>query len=114
RLDPAVVSEMYRAPFLQATLFLAVFMLTDPPTSPSRYADQVAIGTLAAVVAVASQLAGAGQAYLLLGVLAANAALAGRRMLPRGRSVTLPDPDKLVRLWLLPARRAIRTSASDQ
>ena len=70
---------MYGAPFVQATLFLALFMLTDPPTSPSRYPDQIAIGALSAVVACTAQLLGAGQAYLLVGVLAGNLVLAARR-----------------------------------
>ncbi|HEV7661896.1 MAG TPA: RnfABCDGE type electron transport complex subunit D, partial [Chloroflexota bacterium] len=73
---PTSVAEMFRAPFVQAALFLALFMLTDPPTSPSRYGEQIWIGGLAAAVACAAQLLGAGQAYLLFGVLAANGALA--------------------------------------
>jgi Na+-transporting NADH:ubiquinone oxidoreductase subunit NqrB len=77
--DPTAVAEMFRAPFVQAALFLALFMLTDPPTSPGRYLDQVWVGVLAAVTAWVGQLVGAGQAYLLLGVLAGNAALAVRR-----------------------------------
>src|SRR5205807_1009243 len=76
--DPTAVAEMFRAPFVQAALFLALFMLTDPPTSPGRYLDQVWIGVLAAVTACVGQLLGAGQAYLLLGVLVGNAARALR------------------------------------
>jgi Na+-translocating ferredoxin:NAD+ oxidoreductase RnfD subunit len=67
---------MFREPFLQAALFLAFFMLTDPPTSPSRYLDQVWFGVLAAVTAGVAQLFGAGQVYLLIGVLVPNAVLA--------------------------------------
>jgi Na+-translocating ferredoxin:NAD+ oxidoreductase RnfD subunit len=70
------VAEMFREPFLQAALFLAFFMLTDPPTSPNRYGDQVWFGALAALAAGAAQLLGAGQVYLLIGVLVANASLA--------------------------------------
>jgi hypothetical protein len=51
-------------------------MLTDPPTSPNRYGDQVWYGLLAALAAGAAQLLGAGQVFLLLGVLAANGVLA--------------------------------------
>jgi Na+-transporting NADH:ubiquinone oxidoreductase subunit NqrB len=79
--EPAAVAEMFRAPFIQAAIFLSLYMLTDPPTSPSRYVDQVWVGALAAVVACAGQLLGAGQAYLLLGVLVGNAALAVHRSL---------------------------------
>ena len=74
--NPLAVAEMFREPFLQAALFLAFFMLTDPPTSPNRYLDQVWFGLLAAVAAGGAQLLGAGQAYLLVGLLVSNAALA--------------------------------------
>jgi Na+-translocating ferredoxin:NAD+ oxidoreductase RnfD subunit len=70
------VAEMFREPFVQAALFLAFFMLTDPPTSPNRYADQFWFGLLAALVAGLAQLFGAGQVFLLVGLLAANAVLA--------------------------------------
>jgi Na+-translocating ferredoxin:NAD+ oxidoreductase RnfD subunit len=73
---PHAVAEMFRDPFLQAALFLAFFMLTDPPTSPNRYADQVWFGALAALTACIAQLLGAGQVYLLIGVLVPNAVLA--------------------------------------
>jgi Na+-translocating ferredoxin:NAD+ oxidoreductase RnfD subunit len=73
---PHAVAEMFRDPFLQAALFLAFFMLTDPPTSPNRYLDQVWFGMLAAIVAGAAQLLGVGQTYLLVAVLVPNAVLA--------------------------------------
>jgi Na+-translocating ferredoxin:NAD+ oxidoreductase RnfD subunit len=75
-VNPHVVAEMFRDPFLQAALFLAFFMLTDPPTSPNRYLDQVWFGLLAALTAGAAQLLGAGQVYLLIAVLVPNAVLA--------------------------------------
>ncbi len=75
-VNPASVVEMFREPFLQAALFLSFFMLTDPPTSPNRYGDQVWYGLVAALSAVAAQLLGAGQVYLLVGVLTSNVVLA--------------------------------------
>jgi Na+-translocating ferredoxin:NAD+ oxidoreductase RnfD subunit len=75
-VNPTAVAEMFREPFLQAALFLAFFMLTDPPTSPNRYGDQLWFGILAGLSAGIAQLFGAGQVYLLVGVLAANAVLA--------------------------------------
>jgi Na+-translocating ferredoxin:NAD+ oxidoreductase RnfD subunit len=81
--NPTAVAEMFRDPYAQSALFLAFFMLTDPPTSPSRYADQLWFGVLTAVLCVATELVGLGEAYLLLGVLVANAALAVRRDLGR-------------------------------
>lgn len=78
-VNAAAVTEMFRSPFVQSALFLALFMLTDPPTSPNRLRDQVWFGVIAAGVACLSQLLGAGQVFLLLGVLAANVWLAIRR-----------------------------------
>ena len=53
---PTAVAELFRAPFVQATLFLGLFMLTDPPTAPSRYGDQVVIGVVAAASVAAEWL----------------------------------------------------------
>jgi Na+-translocating ferredoxin:NAD+ oxidoreductase RnfD subunit len=81
-VDPLRVAEMFRPPFAQSALFLALFMLTDPPTSPSRYRDQVWIGALVAVVSWFAYLAGVGQAFLLVGLLVGNVGLACRRFGP--------------------------------
>ena len=90
-IEPSAVAEMFRAPFVQSAVFLAVFMLTDPPTSPGRYGEQLWFGALAAVTACLAQLMGAGQAYLLIGVLVPNAALAAWRIIgsPRPARLTL-------------------------
>ena len=77
--DPARAAEMFRDPFLNAALFFALYMLTDPPSSPSRYRDQIVMGALTAVVAGASQLAGVGQTYLLVACLSTNVLLAAQR-----------------------------------
>jgi Na+-translocating ferredoxin:NAD+ oxidoreductase RnfD subunit len=79
RVDPLTAAELLRTPFVQAALFFALFMLTDPPTAPSRYTEQVVGGVLVAAVSVAAELLGAGQAYLLVGLLIGNVALAARR-----------------------------------
>jgi len=73
---PAQVSDIFRTPFLQAVLFMAFFMVTDPPTSPNRPTQQLWVGILDGATCCASHLMGAGQAYLLLGLLAGNAAFA--------------------------------------
>jgi Na+-transporting NADH:ubiquinone oxidoreductase subunit NqrB len=88
-LDPSPVAEMFRAPFVQSAAFLAVFMLTDPPTSPGRYMEQIWFGALAAVTACFAQLMGAGQAYLLIAVLVPNAALAAWRIIGSPRPARL-------------------------
>jgi Na+-translocating ferredoxin:NAD+ oxidoreductase RnfD subunit len=90
-LEPLTSAELLRTPFVQASLFLAVFMLTDPPTAPSRYIDQVAIGALVAVASLLASSLGAGQAYLLVGLLIGNVALAARRWHTQRRQLRRPQ-----------------------
>jgi Na+-translocating ferredoxin:NAD+ oxidoreductase RnfD subunit len=77
--DPSAVGEIFRTPDFQSALFFAFFILTDPPTSPVTYRDQLICG---AMVAVASygvfELVGAAY-YLLAGVLVGNIWEAWRR-----------------------------------
>lgn len=77
--DPGRVAEVFRTPDLHAVLFFAFFILTDPPTSPTRYGDQVVCGVLIAVASYAVfELLGAAH-YLLAGVLVGNIWEAARR-----------------------------------
>jgi Na+-translocating ferredoxin:NAD+ oxidoreductase RnfD subunit len=70
--DPGKVAEIFRAPDLHAVLFFAFFILTDPPTSPVKYPDQLVCGVIVAVVSYAI-FAWVGAAYYLLaGVLVGN------------------------------------------
>ena len=70
--DPAKVAEIFRAPDLHAALFFVFFILTDPPTSPVRYPDQIVCGVLVALASYATfQWVGAAY-YLLAGVLIGN------------------------------------------
>lgn len=78
--DPAHVAELYRAPDLQAALFLAFFMVTDPPTSPPRRADQLAYGAIAGVTSYAVFALIGAVYFLLAGVLVANGWEAVRRL----------------------------------
>jgi Na+-translocating ferredoxin:NAD+ oxidoreductase RnfD subunit len=78
-VSPLRVAEMFRPPFVQASVFFACFMLTDPPTSPGRYAEQFGIGALVALASCLAQVLGAGQAYLLVGLVVGNLALVWRR-----------------------------------
>ena len=69
---PGRVAEMFRAPDLHAVLFFAFFILTDPPTSPVRYPDQIVCGVLVALASYATfEWVGAAY-YLLAGVLVGN------------------------------------------
>lgn len=104
--EPATVAEMFRSPFVQSALFLAFFMLTDPPTSPNRLADQLWYGVIAALVAFAAQLLGAGQVYLLVGVLAANIWLVVRRWQQRRPQELAPHELRRARRAAMTRRRA--------
>jgi Na+-translocating ferredoxin:NAD+ oxidoreductase RnfD subunit len=70
--DPGRVAEIFVTPDLQAVLFFAFFILTDPPTSPVRYPDQIVCGALVAATSYGVfELVGAAY-YLLAGVLIGN------------------------------------------
>ena len=77
--EPRLVAEIFRSPDVNAVLFFAFFILTDPPTSPAKYRDQIACGALVAVASFAIfELTGAAH-YLLSGVLVGNVWEAWRR-----------------------------------
>ncbi len=77
--DPRPVAETFVTPDLQAVLFFAFFILTDPPTSPVKYPDQIVCGVLVAAASYGVfELAGAA-CYLLAGVLVGNVLEAWRR-----------------------------------
>jgi Na+-translocating ferredoxin:NAD+ oxidoreductase RnfD subunit len=83
--DPARVSEVFRSPDLQAVLYFAFFILTDPPTSPVTHADQLVFAGIVALVSfVIFEWTGAVY-YLLAGVLAGNVWEAWRRSTLRTR-----------------------------
>ena len=71
-LASATPADALRTPFINAALFLAFFMLTDPPTSPATLRGQVQFSILAAVVSVVIYSQVGGLAYLLAGLLAGN------------------------------------------
>jgi Na+-translocating ferredoxin:NAD+ oxidoreductase RnfD subunit len=78
--DPRWVSEIYRSPDAEAALYFAFIILTDPPTSPAKYPDQLIFGALVAIVSFAFfELAGVVY-FLLAGVLAGNVWEAWRRV----------------------------------
>ncbi|UOF92577.1 RnfABCDGE type electron transport complex subunit D [Fodinisporobacter ferrooxydans] len=64
--------DALRTPFINSALFMAFFMLTDPPTSPGKYKDQVVFGCITAIVGVAIFMMFGGLTYLFIGLLAAN------------------------------------------
>jgi Na+-translocating ferredoxin:NAD+ oxidoreductase RnfD subunit len=77
--DPLSVAEIFRTPDVEAALYFAFIILTDPPTSPAKYPDQIVCGLIVAAVSYAFfELAGVVY-YLLAGVLAGNVWEAWRR-----------------------------------
>jgi Na+-translocating ferredoxin:NAD+ oxidoreductase RnfD subunit len=85
--DPRKVVEIYRAPDVFMVLFFALFMVTDPPTSPRLDRDQRVFGFIVAGISFAVfELAGTVW-FLLAGLLVANAWEAWRRSRPRQRKV---------------------------
>lgn len=89
---PGRVASLFRAPDLHAVLYFAFFILTDPPTSPVKYRDQLICAVIVAVVScVVFEWIGAVY-YLLAGVLVGNLWEAWRRVSvhrkrERGRAV---------------------------
>jgi Na+-translocating ferredoxin:NAD+ oxidoreductase RnfD subunit len=69
----ALVAELFRVPDVNALLFLALFMLGDPPTSPTRSRDQMTFGLIAASASYALLLALGAVYFLPAGALFANA-----------------------------------------
>lgn len=65
-------NDALRSPFLNSTLFLAFFMVTDPPTSPAKTQDQVCFGLITALVTATVYGVFGGLSFLLIGLLAAN------------------------------------------
>lgn len=78
--DPAVVAEVFRPPDLEAALFFAFFILTDPPTSPVKHRDQVACGLIVGGVSFGVFVSLGTASYLLAGVLIGNLWEAWRRV----------------------------------
>lgn len=77
---PVRVASIFRAPDLHAVLYFAFFILTDPPTSPVKYRDQLIFAVIVAVVSVAIFEWTSAVYYLLAGVLAGNIWEAWRRV----------------------------------
>jgi Na+-translocating ferredoxin:NAD+ oxidoreductase RnfD subunit len=78
--DPGRVAEVFRSPDLEAVLFFAFFILTDPPTASVKYPDQIVCGSIVAVVAFAIFVSIGAVHYLLAAVLAGNVWEAWRRV----------------------------------
>jgi len=90
--DPQWVTEIFRSPDIQAALYFAFIILTDPPTSPAKYPDQLVCGAIVAVVSYAVFEKFGVVYFLLAGVLVGNVWEAWRRATRRS---TQPFPQRL-------------------
>ena len=73
------LAEIFRTPDLEAVLYFALFILTDPPTSPTKYREQLVCGMLVAAVSFVLFRKTGVAYYLLAGVVVGNAWEAWRR-----------------------------------
>jgi Na+-translocating ferredoxin:NAD+ oxidoreductase RnfD subunit len=78
--DPRMVAEIFRSPDVDAALYFALIILTDPPTSPARYRGQWVFGIIVAVTGFAVFQKFGVAWFLLAGVLAGNMWEAWRRV----------------------------------
>ncbi len=65
-------ADALRPPFINAALFFVFFMLTDPPTSPAKYKEQVMFGFLSAVSGAIVYAIFGGLTYLFIGLFIGN------------------------------------------
>jgi Na+-translocating ferredoxin:NAD+ oxidoreductase RnfD subunit len=70
--DAHHVAEIFRSPDIDALLYFTLVILTDPPTSPAKYAGQWVFGIIAAVASYAVFMTSGAVYFLLAGVLAGN------------------------------------------
>lgn len=96
--DPAAVGPLFRPPDLNAALFFAFFMVTDPPTSPVPFRHQLWFGALVALVAVILFQMTAAVYYLPAAVLIGNTAFALWRQLHANSSATRSGRGRQVEL----------------
>jgi Na+-translocating ferredoxin:NAD+ oxidoreductase RnfD subunit len=84
--DPRRVAEIFRSPDMDAVLYFALIILTDPPTSPAQYQGQWIYGIIVASVSYAVFEKFGAAYFLLAGVLAGNVWEAWRRVHRQSRS----------------------------
>jgi Na+-translocating ferredoxin:NAD+ oxidoreductase RnfD subunit len=77
---PRQVAEVFRSPDIEAVLYFALIILTDPPTSPAKYKDQWICGLLVAAASYAVFEMFGAVYFLLAGALAGNVWAAWRRV----------------------------------
>ena len=76
----AQVAQVFRAPDINALVFFAALMLTDPPSSPAKREDQIWFGSLAGALAVLIFLSTGVQWFIFGGLPVANLVESLRRI----------------------------------
>jgi len=89
--DQPRVAEVFRVPFINAAIFFACLMLTDPATSPGRPGEQVRFAGVVAIASAVCFVAVEGLWYLFVGLLAGNAWFAWRRSRIATSPLTVTD-----------------------
>jgi len=102
--DARWVAEVFRSPDLEAVLYFAFIIVTDPPTSPAKYPDQIVFGVIVALVSFAFFEWVGVVYYLLAGVLVGNVWEAWRRA-HRRTGHTFPKGLGAFLLEISPARK---------
>jgi len=82
-VDANYVRDVFRTPFVQMALFFGLFMVTDPPTTPVPFYDQVLFGIIVAAASYMTYMATRGLYFLLAGILVGNAVYAAWREIQR-------------------------------
>lgn len=72
QLNIGNAADAFRPPFINATLFFAFFMLTDPPTSPAKSKNQILFGILTALSGILVYGMFGGLTYLFIGLVMGN------------------------------------------
>jgi Na+-translocating ferredoxin:NAD+ oxidoreductase RnfD subunit len=65
-------ADALRPPFINATVFFCLFMLTDPPTSPAKFKNQILFGVISAISGIVVYGMLGGLTYLFFGVFMGN------------------------------------------
>jgi enediyne biosynthesis protein E5 len=108
--DPRRVAEIFRSPDIEAVLFFALIILTDPPTSPARYRDQWICGIIVAATSYAVFEIFGVVYFLLAGALVGNVWAAWRRVHRQSQN---PFPRKIVVFMreISPMRTAVKRAS---
>jgi enediyne biosynthesis protein E5 len=108
--DPRRVAEIFRSPDIEAVLYFALIILTDPPTSPARYRDQWIGGIIVAVVSYAIFEIFGVVYFLLAGALAGNVWAAWRRVHRRSQE-TFPRKLAVFLREIVPVRAGAKRAS---